>query len=51
MFRGTYEHTLDKKGRVSVPSRFREILLGSQEKVEVMLTRGLGNFLMLFNHG
>jgi MraZ protein len=25
-FKGTYEHTLDAKGRVSVPGRFREML-------------------------
>ena len=26
MFRGRYEHAIDSKGRISIPSRFREIL-------------------------
>lgn len=26
MFRGSFEHSVDSKGRVSVPSRFREVL-------------------------
>lgn len=27
MFRGWYEHAMDSKGRVSIPSKFREILV------------------------
>ena len=26
MFRGSFEHTVDAKGRVSVPSKFRDII-------------------------
>lgn len=26
MFRGRFEHAIDQKGRISIPSRFREIL-------------------------
>ncbi len=31
MFRGSYAHTVDSKGRVSVPSKFREIIADRYE--------------------
>ena len=31
MFRGRYEHQIDTKGRLSVPSRFRDVLMASSE--------------------
>ncbi len=31
MFRGTFEHTIDAKGRLSVPSRFRDVLLSKSD--------------------
>ena len=37
MFRGTFEHTVDDKGRVSVPARFRDSLLASGDE-RVVLT-------------
>ncbi len=37
MFMGEYNHTIDAKGRLIIPSKFRE-LLGE----EFVLTRGLG---------
>lgn len=31
MFRGSFAHTVDPKGRVSVPARFRDIILASND--------------------
>ncbi len=41
MFRGHYEHTLDAKGRVSFPARFREAMAASGDE-RLVMTRGLG---------
>lgn len=43
MFVGEYNHTIDTKGRVIVPSKFREEL-GS----EFVVTKGLDNCLFVF---
>ena len=32
MFRGSFEHTLDGKGRLSIPIKFREVLLGKGDE-------------------
>jgi MraZ protein len=31
MFRGTFEHAIDDKGRVNVPARFRDVLRASED--------------------
>ncbi len=40
MFRGQFEHAMDAKGRISLPSRFRDALEGD---MRLIVTRGLGD--------
>jgi len=44
MFLGEYTHTVDNKGRMAIPAKFREKLGGSG----AILTRGLDKCLFLF---
>ncbi len=47
MFYGEYEHTLDNKGRVIIPAKFREIF--KENYVEKFyITRGLDQCLFVF---
>jgi len=43
MFIGEYQHTVDKKGRMAVPSKFR-----TQLKKGAIVTRGLDNCLFVY---
>ena len=45
MFMGEYNHTVDAKGRLIVPSRFRE-QLGD----EFVITKGLDNCLFVYDN-
>ena len=47
MFYGEYEHTIDRKGRVIVPAKFRQALKEHDVK-SLFLTRGLDACLFLF---
>jgi len=45
MFLGEFTHTLDDKGRLTIPSKFRE-----QLEHGLVVTRGLDGCLFLFTH-
>lgn len=47
MFYGEYEHTIDRKGRIIIPSKFREVF--KEHYVEKFyITRGLDKCLFVF---
>lgn len=47
MFKGEFEHTLDKKGRIILPSKFRETI--SAKYIEsVVITLGIDKCLVVF---
>jgi MraZ protein len=47
MFRGRYEHTIDAKGRTSVPARYRDALSASNER-RIVLTSALDPCLVAY---
>ena len=47
MFYGEHEHTIDRKGRLIIPSRFREVMKEHYTE-RFMATRGLDKCLFLF---
>jgi MraZ protein len=46
MFRGLHEHTIDAKGRTSLPARFREVLAAGDEKL--IITTGFDRCLVAY---
>jgi len=47
MFYGEYKHAIDRKGRIIIPSRFRDALKESYTE-KLYVTRGLDSCLFLF---
>lgn len=47
MFYGEYEHSIDRKGRVIIPARFRQVLRATNSEV-LFITRGLDRCLFVF---
>lgn len=48
MFRGRYEHTIDAKGRTSVPARYRDALSATGER-RVVVTSALDPCLVAYS--
>ncbi len=48
MFRGRYEHTIDAKGRTSVPARYRDVLAAAGER-RIVLTTALDPCLAAYS--
>jgi MraZ protein len=42
MFRGTFFHTLDDKGRVAIPRKFRDALPAAESDARVVVTKSVG---------
>jgi MraZ protein len=38
MFRGRFDHSLDEKGRLAVPARFRDLILKDREDATLVIT-------------
>jgi MraZ protein len=47
MFRGRYEHTIDAKGRTSLPARYRDVLSSMGER-RIILTSSLDPCLVAY---
>src|ERR1700689_2347827 len=47
MFRGRHEHTIDAKGRTSVPARYRDVLDAAGER-RIVVTSALGPYLAAY---
>ena len=50
MFRGRYEHTIDAKGRTSLPARYRDVLESISER-RIVLTSALDPCLVAYTMG